>query len=106
VLSKVTSGGSRKTIGCILLVKASRDVTFSDGHHELENVIWRSIRPRAKLPIRSLPRAPSTTRNNVLSFVGNVKIETKDKLKVATEALSFDQNSGVAQTDSRCLFRT
>ncbi|HET7286375.1 MAG TPA: LPS export ABC transporter periplasmic protein LptC, partial [Pyrinomonadaceae bacterium] len=35
---------------------------------------------------------------------GNVKIETKEKLKVNTEALSFDQNSGVAQTDSPVAF--
>jgi lipopolysaccharide export system protein LptA len=36
--------------------------------------------------------------------MGSVKIETKDKLKVNTEALSFDQNSGIAQTDSHISF--
>jgi lipopolysaccharide export system protein LptA len=41
---------------------------------------------------------------NILSFMGSVKIETKDKLKVNTEALSFDQNSGIAQTDSHIAF--
>src|SRR6185437_10755339 len=39
-----------------------------------------------------------------LSFSGNVKIDTKEKLKVGTEALSFDQNSGVASTDSPVSF--
>ncbi|HEX2270179.1 MAG TPA: LptA/OstA family protein, partial [Pyrinomonadaceae bacterium] len=34
----------------------------------------------------------------------NVRIETKEKLKVATEMLSFDQNSGVAQTDAAVTF--
>jgi lipopolysaccharide transport protein LptA len=40
----------------------------------------------------------------MLFFNGNVKIETKDKLKVGTDALSFDRNSGVAQTDSPVSF--
>ena len=30
--------------------------------------------------------------------LGNVKIETKDALKVNTESIAFDQNSEVAQT--------
>src|SRR6185369_10208584 len=42
--------------------------------------------------------------SNILSFNGNVKIETKEKLKVGTESLAFDQNSGIAQTDSPVSF--
>jgi lipopolysaccharide export system protein LptA len=88
-----------------LLVKASRDVTFSDGHHELENVSMAVYPPEGETPDQiSATRAIYQPDTNVLSFVGNVKIETKDKLKVNTEALSFDQNSGVAQTDSPVSF--
>src|SRR5215216_5504778 len=84
-----------------LLVKASRDITFSDGHHELENVSLAVYPPEGDTPDQiSASRAIYQPSNNVLSFEGNVKIETKDKLKVQTEALSFDQNSGVGQTDS------
>lgn len=88
-----------------LLVKASRDVTFSDGHHELENVQMAVYPPEGDTPDQiSAARAIYQPGDNTLSFIGNVKIETKDKLKVQTEALSFDQNSGVAQTDSPVAF--
>src|SRR5215211_1227463 len=88
-----------------LLVKASRDITFSDGHHELENVSMAVYPPEGDTPDQiSATRAIYQPSNNVLSFEGNVKIETKDKLKIQTEALSFDQNSGVGQTDSLVAF--
>ena len=88
-----------------LLVKASRDITFSDGHHELENVSMAVYPPEGDTPDQiSAARAIYQPSNNVVSFEGNVKIETKDKLKVQTEALSFDQNSGIAQTDSPVAF--
>ena len=88
-----------------LLVKASRDVTFSDGHHELENVEMAVYPPEGEVPDQiSATRAIYQPETNIISFVGNVKIETKEKLKVGTEALSFDQNTGVAQTDSPVAF--
>ena len=88
-----------------LLVKASRDVTFSDGHHELENISMAVYPPEGETPDQiTAARAIYQPDTNVLSFIGNVKIETKDKLKVNTEALSFDQNSGIAQTDSPISF--
>lgn len=88
-----------------LLVKASRDVTFSDGHHELDNVNMAVYPPEGETPDQiSATRAIYQPDTNILSFLGNVKIETKDKLKVNTEALSFDRNSGVAQTDSPVSF--
>ncbi len=65
----------------------------------------RSIQPKATFPIRSPPRARSTIRTQTsFRLSGNVKIDTKEKLQVATESLSFDQNSGVAQTDAAVTF--
>ena len=88
-----------------LLVKASRDVTFSDGHHELENINMAVYPPEGDTPDQiSAARAIFHPDSNVLSFIGNVKIDTKEKLKVNTDALSFDQNSGIAQTDSPVAF--
>ncbi len=88
-----------------LLVKASRDITFSDGHHELENVSMQVYPPAGDVPDQiSAARAVYVPDTNVLSFSGNVRIETKEKLKVATEMLSFDQHSGVAQTDAAVTF--
>jgi len=88
-----------------LLVKASRDITFSDDHHELENVNMAVYPPEGDLPDQiSASRAIYQPHTEIISFVGNVKIETKEKLKVGTESLAFDQNSGIAQTDSPVSF--
>ena len=88
-----------------LLVKASKDTTFSDGHHELDNVSMQVFPPEGDVPDQiSATQAIYFPDDNVLSFSGNVRIETKDKLKVGTETLSFDQNSGVAQTDAPVTF--
>jgi LPS export ABC transporter protein LptC/lipopolysaccharide transport protein LptA len=88
-----------------LLVKASRDITFSDDHHELENVNMAVYPPEGDIPDQiSASRAIYQPHTEIISFVGNVKIETKEKLKVGTESLAFDQNSGIAQTDSPVSF--
>jgi lipopolysaccharide export system protein LptA len=88
-----------------MLVKASRDITFSDGHHELENVNMAVYPAAGDVPDQiSAARAIYQPTTNIVSFTGNVKIDTKDKLQVTTESLSFDQNTGVAQTDAAIAF--
>jgi LPS export ABC transporter protein LptC/lipopolysaccharide transport protein LptA len=88
-----------------LLVKASRDVTFSDDHHELENVNMAVYPAEGETPDQiSASRAIYQPTTEIISFVGNVKIETKEKLKVSTEEIHFDQNTGIAQTDSPVSF--
>jgi lipopolysaccharide export system protein LptA len=88
-----------------LHVKASRDVTFSDGHHELDNVSVAVYPPEGETPDQiSATRAVYQPETSIISFLGNVRIETKDKLKVNTEALSFNQENGIAHTDSHTSF--
>ena len=88
-----------------LLVTASRDITYSDSHHELENISMAVYPPEGETPDQiSAARAIYQPNSNIISFNGNVKIETKEKLKVGTESLSFDQNNGVAHTDSPVSF--
>jgi lipopolysaccharide export system protein LptA len=88
-----------------LLVKASRDITFSDDHHELENVSMAIYPPEGETPDQiSAARGMYQPETNLISFNGNVKIETKEKLKVNTESLSFDRLKGVAHTDSPVYF--
>lgn len=88
-----------------LLLKASRDITFSDNHHELENVSLAVYPPEGDKPdqINAL-KAIYDPRTSIISFLGSVKIETKDGLKVNTEALSFDQTNEVAKTDAAVTF--
>ena len=89
-----------------MLVKASRDITFSDNHHELENVSVAVYPPEGEVPDQiSAARAVYQPDTNIVSFAGNVKIDTKDKLHVTTESLSFDKNSGLAQTDAPIAFQ-
>jgi lipopolysaccharide export system protein LptA len=88
-----------------LLVKATRDITYSDNHHELENVSVAVYPPAGEKPDQiTATRAIFNPATSIISFMGNVKIETKDALKLNTEALSFDQNNEVAQTDSPVSF--
>lgn len=88
-----------------LLVKASRDITFSDSHHELENVSVAVYPAVGNVPDQiTATRAIYQPTTEVVSFIGNVKIETNDKLKVNTEVLSFDENSGVAETAAPVSF--
>lgn len=88
-----------------LLVKASKDITYADNHHELENVSLAVYPPEGDKPDQiSANRAIYLPDTSVISFAGNVRIETKDGLKVNTESLSFDQNTEVAQTDAYISF--
>src|ERR1044071_3627646 len=64
-----------------LLVKASRDVTFSDNHHELENVNMAVYPAEGETPDQiSASRAIYRPDIEVISFMGNVKIDAKEKL--------------------------
>jgi lipopolysaccharide export system protein LptA len=88
-----------------LLVKASRQITYSDDHHELENVSMVVYPPEGEIPDQiSAARGIYQPETNLISFSGNVKIETKEKLKVNTESLSFERDKGVAYTDSPVSF--
>ena len=88
-----------------MIVNASRDITFDDGHHELENVSIAVYPAEGDVPDQiSAARAIYQPDTNIIAFAGNVKIDTKEKLHVATESLSFDQTSGVAQTDVALSF--
>src|SRR4029453_12117249 len=88
-----------------LLVKASLDLTFSDNHHELENVSVAVYPESGDVPNQiTAARAIYQPTTSVISFLGNVKIETKEKLRVNSESLSFDQNTEVAQTDAPVTF--
>ena len=88
-----------------LLLKASRDITFSDGHHELENVSLAVYPPVGEKPDQiAAKRAIYDQQNAIITFLGNVKIETKDALKINTESLAYNQTSEMAQTDAPITF--
>ncbi|HKO96371.1 MAG TPA: LPS export ABC transporter periplasmic protein LptC [Pyrinomonadaceae bacterium] len=88
-----------------LLLKASRDVTFSDGHHELDQVTLSIYPDTGDKPDQvTATKAISDKTNSVITFQGNVNLETKDALKVTTESISYDRNTEIAQTDAAISF--
>lgn len=88
-----------------LLLKAARDITFSDGHHELEQVNLSVYPPVGDKPDQIMAnRAIYDQANAVITFLGNVKVETKDALKVNTESLAYEQNNEVGRTDAPLSF--
>src|SRR5687768_14649314 len=61
-----------------LLVKASKDTTFSDEHHELENVSMQVFPPEGDVPDQnSAAHAADIPDTDVLSAPVNARIETK-----------------------------
>ena len=83
-----------------LWLRAARDITFADDHHELEQVNLAVYPPEGDKPDQILAnRAIWDPKKSVITFLGNVKVETKDALKVNTESIAYDQNSEIAQTD-------
>ena len=88
-----------------LWLRASRDITFMDDHHELEQVSLSVYPPVGEKPDQiAANKAIYDPKTSVITFLGNVKIETRDALKVSTESIAFDQNSEVAQTDAAVSF--
>lgn len=83
-----------------LWLRAAREITFADGHHELENVNLAVYPPAGGKPDQiTSTRAIYDQQNNVISFLGNVQIETRDTLKVNTESIVYNQTTEIAQTD-------
>lgn len=110
-----------------LYVKAARDITYSDGHHELEEVHLEVYPPVGDKPDQitahravylpeateaSKPQtdvnagsaaAPSSTTAKII-FTGDVNIETRDALKVKTEKLIYDQKTEIGETNDPVAF--
>lgn len=91
-----------------VLLRATRDITFSDGHHELDQVNLSVYPTEGDKPDQiTANRAIYDQQKSVVTFLGNVKLETKDALKVDTESLAYDfavKDSEVGQTDAAVAF--
>lgn len=91
-----------------LWIRAARDITFSDGHHELDQVNL-SVYPSVgdKPDQISANKAIYDQANSILTFQGSVRIETKDALKVNTESIAYNfatKDNEVANTDAPISF--
>src|SRR2546421_9410417 len=88
-----------------LWLRATRDVTYADGHHELEQVNLQVFPPAGDKPDKIVSdRSLYDQKNGLLQFIGNVQIETHEALKVKTDALVYHQDAEVAETSSPVTF--
>lgn len=82
-----------------LLVKAKFDTTYSDGHHELEEVHLESYPANSQKPDQiTARRAIWNQETQEVSFSGDVNVETHDALKAKTESILYNQKTEIAET--------
>jgi len=88
-----------------LWLRAARDVTYADGHHELEQVNLQVFQPTGDKPDQIVSdRSIYDQKSGVLQFNGNVQIESHDALKVRTDSLQFNQETKIAETAAPVSF--
>lgn len=88
-----------------LWLRAARDVTYADGHHELEQINLQVFPATSDKPDQILSdRSIYDEKTGLLQFNGNVQIETHDALKVKTDSLLFNQDTKIAETAAPVTF--
>jgi lipopolysaccharide export system protein LptA len=88
-----------------LWLRAARDISYADGHHELEQVNLQVFPPQGDKPDQiTSDRAIYDEKKGEGQFTGNVQIETHEALKVKTDQLLYHQGNEVAETSSPITF--
>ncbi len=98
-----TEGDLRK-----YFIKADKAVTFADNHQELENVFLEVFDETGmlsdKMTASKALYIPEAEKNFTAYFAGNVKIETRDRLKVKTENITYTKSNETAEADEAVEF--
>jgi LPS export ABC transporter protein LptC/lipopolysaccharide transport protein LptA len=88
-----------------LLVRAARDITFDDGHHELEEVHLEAYPAEGDKPDKiTAHRSIYDEQKGLISFIGDVNIETRDALSAKTETIVYNQKTEIAETPALITF--
>jgi len=88
-----------------LWLRAARDVTYADGHHELEQVNLQVFSPTEdKHDQITADRSLYDQKLGLIQFNGNVNIETRDQLKVKTDSVLYHQDTEVGETPAPITF--
>jgi LPS export ABC transporter protein LptC len=93
-----------------LFVRAARDITYSDNHHELEEVHMEVYPEKGEKPDQIsahravyLPDERDSKKARVW-FTGDVNIATRDALVAKSEKIAYDQATEIAETDAPISF--
>src|ERR1041385_1597094 len=82
-----------------LWLRAAKDVTYADGHHELEQLNAQIFPPSSDKPDQIVSdRAMYDQKTSILQCNGNVQIEMHDALKVKTNSLQFNTDKKIGET--------
>src|SRR5436309_1463891 len=88
-----------------LWLRAARDISYADGHHELEQVNLQVFPPSGDKPDQIISdRAIYDEKNVTGQFTGNVQNETHEALKEKTDSQVYHQDNEVAETSSPITF--
>jgi lipopolysaccharide export system protein LptA len=88
-----------------VLLKADRDVKYSDGHHQLENVHLEVYPDQGDRPDKISARQTLTNEDNTeFLFTGDVQIETRDSLKVKAESVEYEVKTEQARVTTPVSF--
>jgi LPS export ABC transporter protein LptC/lipopolysaccharide transport protein LptA len=107
VVGEITNLEHREMKGGRLwvLLKADRDLKFSDGHHKLENVHLEVYPDQGDRPDKISSRETLTNEDNTqFLFTGAVEIETRDQMKVNTEQVEYDVKKEFANVTAPVTF--
>ncbi len=93
-----TDGGVTK-----YLIRADHAKTFSDNHQELQNVYIEVYDDQAltfdKMSSESALYVPEEEKNFTVYLKGNVRVETRDELKVKTNHIVYTRKTETAEID-------
>jgi LPS export ABC transporter protein LptC len=88
-----------------LWLRAARDISYADGHHELEQVNLQVFPPTGDKPDQIVAdRAIYDETSASGQFNGNVQIETHESLKVKTDSLIYHEETKIGETSSPITF--
>ncbi len=92
-------------------IKADKATTFSDKHQELENIYLQLFNEGDESDFDRISSskaiyvpADDGSKDFRIFFAGNVDIETRDRLKVQTEQLTYDRSTEVADAEEYVEF--
>lgn len=88
-----------------VLLKADKDIRYSDGHHQLENVYLEVYPDQGDRPDKISARQTLTNEDNTqFLFTGDVQIETRDGLKTRAETVEYEVKTEQARVTSPIQF--
>lgn len=88
-------------------IKADKGTSFADNHQELENVYLEVFDPSGASDRITASKAvyiPEEDKNFTGYFAGNVNVDTRDKLKVKTEQVTYRKVDEIATAEELVEF--